>query len=337
MKRPNGYGAIINLGKNRRRPWAVRVTDEAKSAIKNPDGSYTQKFRYIGYFEKKAEAYDALQAFNATQTPASYVNITFAEVWAIWSERNLYDKSASRARSYEAAYKKCAPLYNRPMVDLRLADLQKVADKYEGSSSSNLSNLKLVMSFVFEWAMKNDIIEKDYAQYVEIRPKERKNHAPLTHLQVDTLKAQNDPEICEKMVLMYLYTGCRPSELIELPKENIYINEQYFEITKAKTKSGLRIVPIADKAVPLFRYFLAASKGETLFDIDYQYYKARFKEYFKGHTPHDTRATFISFLQEKDVPLIVIQKIVGHASKNITSDVYTKLSLQPLLDAVNLL
>jgi integrase len=56
---------------------------------------------------------------------------------------------------------------------------------------------------------------------------------------------------------------------------------------------------------------------------------------FPGLTPHSTRTTFVSFLTEKDVPQIIIKKIVGHTSGDVTADVYTKLSLAPLLEAVN--
>jgi integrase len=67
----------------------------------------------------------------------------------------------------------------------------------------------------------------------------------------------------------------------------------------------------------------------------YDDYATEFSKLLPDHTPHDTRTTFISFMTEKDVPQIVIQKIVGHATGNVTGDVYTRLSLRPLLDAVN--
>ena len=204
MKRPNGYGAVINLGKGRRRPWAARVTDEEKSAIPNADGSYTQKFVYIGYFEKKADAYDCLAAFNASRVQKSYLSITFAEVWEIWAQRNLAEKSASRATAYTAAYKKCTVLYKRRMSDLRLHDIQAVVDANEGAGQSTLNNIKIVISICFEWAIKNDIISKDYSAFLEIRPKERVSHKPLPHTLVDALKAKPNHDFFEKMALLFL-------------------------------------------------------------------------------------------------------------------------------------
>ena len=335
MKRPNGYGCIVNLGKNRRKPYAVRVMDKEKSYTPNDDGSYTRKYIYIGYYEKKADAQDALDAFNASKTPASYQKITFAEVWHIWADKNLSTGSKSREYAYKTAFDKCKALYDRPMVDLRLADLQKVVDAYATASKSTINNIKLVMSFVFEWALKNDIIEKDYSQFVEISARKQESHPPLTHQQVDRLIALNDPKIYEKMAIIYIYTGCRASELLNLKKEDVHIKEQYIHIRQAKTAAGVRLVPIADKILPLVKFFMAYTPGNKFFDVKRKDYADDFKRMSDGLTPHSTRSTFISFMTEKDVPQIIIQKIVGHASGNVTGDVYTRLSLQPLLDAVN--
>ena len=53
-----------------------------------------------------------------------------------------------------------------------------------------------------------------------------------------------------------------------------------------------------------------------------------------AHTPHDTRHTFITLMDEAEVNPNIIKKIVGHASKDIT-DRYTHKNLQQMLEAVN--
>lgn len=334
MKRPNGYGSVINLGKNRRQPWAVRVTDLAASAADVVDGQRKRKYRYIGYFETKQEAYDALDRFNSAKTPLDCLGMTFYDIWQKWAERNLETGSSARMYSYKAAIEKCKPLYDRRITDLRLADLQEIVDNYEGKSKSCLNNIKIVMGFIYDYAIKNDIVNKDYSKYIEINAKKEENHAPLTHKAVDRLLAVPDPTEAQKMMMIYIFTGCRLNELMSLKKENIYLEEQYFRITKAKTAAGVRIVPIADKILPIFKEF-CNKPGKNLFAMKSDTYRALFTEFFAGQTPHATRSTFISFLTEKDVPQIIIQKIVGHASGNVTGDVYTRLSLQPLLEAVN--
>lgn len=48
-------------------------------------------------------------------------------------------------------------------------------------------------------------------------------------------------------ILVLLYSGVRISEMLDLKKENVHLNEQYFDVICSKTENGIRKVPIADK------------------------------------------------------------------------------------------
>lgn len=50
---------------------------------------------------------------------------------------------------------------------------------------------------------------------------------------------------------MLLYSGVRISEMLDLKKENVHLNEQYFDVICSKTENGIRKVPIADKVLPI--------------------------------------------------------------------------------------
>ena len=52
-----------------------------------------------------------------------------------------------------------------------------------------------------------------------------------------------------QIVLMLIYNGCRISEFLDLKKENVHLEEQYFDVIASKTENGLRKVPIADKVL----------------------------------------------------------------------------------------
>ena len=62
MKLPNGYGSVVKLGGNRRKKFAVRISyfevDKENKEVK-------QKFKYIGYFEKRDAALKCLAEYNA--------------------------------------------------------------------------------------------------------------------------------------------------------------------------------------------------------------------------------------------------------------------------------
>ena len=54
MRFPNGYGSIVKPAGKRRKPFAVRVT--ADYAVDVSAQKATQKYKYIGYYEKRADA-----------------------------------------------------------------------------------------------------------------------------------------------------------------------------------------------------------------------------------------------------------------------------------------
>ena len=65
MKNPPGYGSIVDLGKGRRRPIAVRVPNGKKF---NKQGKEIIDYKYLGYFERtkqgKQEAQIMLANYN---------------------------------------------------------------------------------------------------------------------------------------------------------------------------------------------------------------------------------------------------------------------------------
>lgn len=332
MRNPNGYGSIIDLGKNRRRRYGVRITDTYTSALLSPDGTFKQKYKYIGYYATVKEAKKALADYNNNQTPTNYVDITFAQVWERWCSRNLTEKDTARYRSYLAAFKKCSALHDRRMQDIRLNDLEEVIDLNSGSSKSTLNNIKIVMNFIFTWALQNDVILKNYVDFLTIKEhKTVESHKAFKADEISNMWKHKDLYI---PVLIYIYTGCRPIELLDLNKADVHIAEKYFYISKSKTKAGIRIVPIADKIMPFFEYYMS-QEGDKLLPFSYNDLRLFYSANIPSHTPHDTRSTCVSLLTSAGVREVIIQKIVGHSGGNVTRDVYTQLELPPLLEAIN--
>ena len=333
MRNHNGYGGIVDLGKNRRKRYAVRVTNNYTSSILSPGGTFKQKYKYIGYYATAKETKKALAEYNENFTPTKYIDITFTEVWELWSLRNLTDETTSRYRSYSAAYNKCRPLYNLRMTDIKLNNLQTLIDNCSGLSKSTINNIKIVMNFIFLWALKNDVVKKNYVDFIELPDaKEVQNHKRFTANDVAHLW---DNTSLYMPVLMYIYTGVRPAELISLKKSDVNIPRQYFDITKSKTAAGIRTVPIADKVLSFFKHYMSTTPGERLVPFTYKELLNFYREHLKTHTPHDTRSTFVLLLTEANVSETVIQKIVGHSSNSVTRKVYTQLDITALLDAVN--
>lgn len=332
----------------RRNPYMVRKTigweyDPAKD-------KQVQKYAIIGYAATKAEAIQMLADYNLNPFDVKASKITFQEVYEKWSKTKFPTISKSNIHGYEASYKVCGTLYNRIFKEIRLADLQLVVDTC-GKNFPTLKKLKGLFSQLYEYAMKNDICNKDYSEYVDILQYKEKNpdkrdHNKFTKEEVDRLWELSDQPFYQ-IILMLVYNGCRISEFLDLKKEHINLEQQYFDVIASKTENGIRRVPIADKVLPFYKAWYESSDCEYLLHtpqnqhFDYRnYYDSYWTPLMESlgfdHKPHDTRHTCISMLVEAHVDQTMIKKIVGHSgAMTLTEKVYTHLDVEALVEAIN--
>lgn len=133
---------------------------------------------------------------------------------------------------------------------MKLTDLQGIID-HCGKNYPTLRKLKVLLNQMYEYAMKYELCSKDYSQYVDIVKFKDKNpnktdRSPFGKDEIDALWT-GQANIYVQIVLMLIYSGVRVSELLDLKRENVHIDEHYFEVVECKTENGIRIVPIADK------------------------------------------------------------------------------------------
>ena len=189
-------------------------------------------------------------------------------------------------------------------------------------------------------------------QYKDKNPNNIKR-APFTDEEIEKLwKASTFNQADSiSIILMMIYSGVRVGELRELRKENVHLNEKYFYIESSKTPAGIRNVPIADKVLPFFRYWMQKNPeckylihtdaGKMFQDRNYRdsYWLPVIEQLQldPDHHPHDTRHTCVSLFTKAGVDERLIKKIVGHAGKGVTEQVYTHIEMEPLLEAVNMI
>ena len=332
----------------RRKPWMVRVTTGYE--IDPVQEKCKQKFAILGYAATRAEGMQMLAAYNMNPFDIAASKATFRDVYEKWSQIKYQTAGQSNITGYIASYKICEALYDRVFKDIRLADLQHLVDTC-GKNYPTLRRLKLLFSQLYDYAMKNDICTKDYSEYVDIakykdRNPNRKDRNKFTKAEVERLWEFADMPYYQ-IVLMLIYNGCRISEFLNLKKENINLEEQYFDVVSSKTENGIRRVPIADKVLPLYKAWYEGSDCEYLlhtpsgngfiYDSYYEpYWKPVMEALGFDHKPHDTRHTCISMLAEAHVDQTMIKKIVGHAgAMSLTERVYTHLDTKSLLEAIN--
>lgn len=313
MRNPNSYGSVIKLQGNRRRPWACR-----KTIGFNEKGHPIYKF--LSYHRTRREATDALKAYNAD--PYSLDQKTFAEVFQLWFDHK--DFSDNVGNKYQNAFKRAEPLHKYTMKELTLPIIQGFFDSLE-TTQVGLTNMRGMLNGMIEYSVKRGLLPMsamEIMKLVEAVPKEETHSSPKQVFIKEEIQAlwEDHQEPYKCYALFYIYTGLRYSEL-----KTAQWHDDYLDIGKAKTQAGIRKVPLSDKAKSLL----------PLPEMpDYSNFYRRLK-YQLGHMPHDTRHTFISLMTEAGVDPRLIKKIVGHKADDLTEDVYTHISLDTMLEAVN--
>lgn len=349
MRLPNGYGSVIKMSGKRRNPWMVRKT--AGWHYDAEKDKQVQDYIIIGYAKTKAEGLRMLAEYNENPFDTRAAKMTFTDVYEEWSKRKYPTISDSNVKGYTASYKACCLLYNRIFKDLKLADLQNVIDSC-GKNYPTLKKIKILFSQMYEFAMKNEICNKDYSSFVDIvqykdRNPNKYDRNKFERAEIDRIWEQKD-DIYYQIVLMLLYNGTRISEFLDLKKEHVHLDQQYFDVIKSKTENGLRKVPIADKVLPFYqswydscpdcKYLLHTEDGKHFKYRNYydSYFMPLMEQLGISHTPHCCRHTCVSMLAEAGVDATTIKKIVGHSgAMTVTERVYTHLDIQVLVEAIN--
>lgn len=343
MRLPSGYGGIVKLKGNRRKPYQVRLTkgftDEGK-----------QIYMYLGYYAKRGEALEALAEYNSSPYDITRETITFAEVYKKWSNEHFKKVSSSSIERYSNAYRKyCKSLYKMRFKDIRLTHLQAVIDNC-GMAHPTRASIKTLFAVLTKFAMKNDIVDKDYAQYVDVGQREGKiNRKPFTQEEIDKLFKYVDTFDYLDTILIMIYSGLRVGEMLDLRIENIHLEERYM-VGGSKTNAGKnRIIPINKKIEPFIRKYYEENKDKEYLIINslgrHMEYSNYRREKFDNimeklkmeHKPHDARHTFASLMDSAGANKLCIKRIIGHSSQDITEDIYTHKTLEELIEAIDLI
>lgn len=247
---------------------------------------------------------------------------------------------------YSTAQAKLTSIWNKPIQEIKLVHLQAIIDENSHLSRSSIAIILKGLNGAFESAIKNDIIVKNYAALLELKPAEKSDiHKPFTEAEIQTIWEHAHLDIA-KLLLMYIYSGMRPIELLSIKLDNVHMDKRYV-IGGVKTKAGKdRLIPIADCVMPFYREIYAkasVSKSDTLIPQGYtsKYLGKPIKRFCKeigisDHLPHDTRHTFVTLASNYGMDRYVLKAIVGHTqSKDITADVYTHKTIEQYIEEVN--
>lgn len=348
MKLPNGYGSVYKLSGKRRNPYIVRKT--TGWVVDDATGTAKQQYITIGYYPTKAEALNALANYNANPYDIATNTITFAEVYAKWSEAHFNTIVPSAQRTWASAFNHSAPLHKMRMKDIRPNHLEETIKNADVGQSTK-QRMKSLYNMMYKYCLKYDICDKDYAALCESvkRSKPTIERVPYTPEEIQQLWDNLGFPFVD-MVLIGIYSGWRPQELAILQVADVDLEARTF-FGGLKSDAGRnRCVPIHPLIYDLVKrnydnaiacgssYLFNDENGQQGTWLTYDKYRGRFnkinKKLGQNHRPHDTRHTFITKAKEAGVNEYVLKLIVGHAIEDVTEKVYTHRTMQQLAEEI---
>ena len=366
-RRPNGSGTVVKLSGRRRKPFCAKVTLDERNLTNGE-----KKRLVIGTFETYQEALNALSLYSLTVNntisrkeameidPEVYQKVqdkmskkvpTFLDIYYILDKNEFSLLSPQTQNSMHGAIKHLKKLHYLKIDQITLRMIQDVFDE-DGSNHSTQVHMKTICTKVFRYAVVNQCIERndDYTSYIRIAKYEESDmHRPYTINEILALKKADTPEA--HIMLIFIYTGVRINELLNINRDNIHIDEKCdddgterlisYMITGSKTKAGKnRIVPIHDD-IKQFVIDELLKPEKRLIDVTYANFTTRTvlikvnKLLNTHHTMHDTRKTFATLCQMNNLNVYIRKKVLGHRMNDITFDVYTNESKNRLWTEIN--
>jgi integrase len=334
MRLPNNYGSVHKLSGTRRNPWRVRKqigkTEEGKPIYAN-----------IGYYPTRTKALEALAEYNKNPYDLKNDKLTFEDIYKLMLEREEQKLSVASLKNMSSLYKHLEPIHKMNIKDIRTLHLQNVIDDMTVGFSMK-KKTKMLMNKTLGYALKNDIVEKDYSKFVELIDNgsgETREATVFSFEEINEVFNQDTFEYDVAKIL--LCTGYRINELLSIRTENIYLEEDYL-IAGSKTKAGKdRIVPISKHIKSIIEKYYD-NNNEFLFmskrgkRYPYSTYNDKWMKILPNHTPHDTRHTFISIMDNVLANKVAAHRIFGHANSGVTEKVYTHKNLEDLKEVMRL-
>ncbi|MFV0519943.1 MAG: tyrosine-type recombinase/integrase [Lachnospirales bacterium] len=332
MKNPNGYGTVTKLSGNRRNPFVARKTNGW-----NDKGHPI--YLVIGYFPTREAGMIALAEYNKSPWDIDAEKITLSKLFDEWSKKKLIKLGKSTQGSLNSAFKHTKPIWDMKYKDIKSFHMQDIIDNC-GKSYATQSHIKNLFGQLDNFALEIDVINKSYAQLITAVSIPETTTQPFTEDEITSLWERQE-ELWVDSILVFLYTGFRISELLDLKLDSVDLDAMTLT-GGTKTKSGKnRVIPIHSKIQHLIinrtnntNNYLFGLNSEKISSITYYSY---WNKIINNHTPHECRHTFRSKLDSANANKKCIDMLMGHKSKDVGERVYTHKTIDELREAIELI
>ena len=334
-KRGNGQGSVYK--RSNLPSWTAEVT---VGYYLDKDGKPRRKYKTKSGFKTKRDAVAYIEKLREERKRPK--TITVQQLWFLYRDGELSELSKSKRTAYLIAWKKIENELSFKDIDsLTVTELQAVIDKC-GTSYYTKRDMKVLLSHLYKIAIRDDYTDKNRAQYIRLPSLETTERTTFTEDEILILwdDYHRNETVVSACMLIMLYTGMRPGELLHITKDTIHLSEQYLTGGIKTSKGKNRKIIIPDKIVLVIRHLMELSNADTLltykkndFYDDWKECRERL-ELRSELDPYCCRHTYVTRLTALKVSPAMLQELAGHEDYETTLD-YTHLSIEDRLIEVN--
>ncbi len=364
LRRANGSGSVgCSNRADLRKPFYVRVT---VGHVLGDDGKLHQKRKLLGYYETQGEAEIALANFLTTENGLKRATGLKSSIQDIWTdfvaEQRGKQISESRSKQYDYTWLHIPDKIKNATFEV--IDYEIWADTFaklrdeKKLGYATLKRIRTDMAMMYDYANKRNIDIKNFPRMFSLGKSPKKGKTMVFNKEeikklwdmYNNKIGNEEAQFTVKVVLMLIYNGCRIEEFLSLKTENVHLSERYISIADAKTKAGIRKIPIHQCVYPIYQelfdeeheYFLSNPKrnnGKYTYANFRDSYWDRLRDelgWNENMTPHNCRKTMSSYMMYYNVDHTCQKLIIGHSGAlDLQEKVYTVVPLPKLYAEIN--
>ena len=273
------------------------------------------------------------------------------------AEFNLAPKTLSLIKTAERRFLEFIPS-NRILNTIEIKDAENLIIKISKTAPLGAANYHRVYRAMFNVFKDWDYVMQNPFEKIKLPKRQKEDPAVFTEKQIqliNTMLIENGKNVIADMVLFAVDSGIRLAEEanlrwldVDFKNRVLTIGNKYFN-TKSKR---IRRIPFNDRIEEILvrnsnrqlangyilREFVFTQNNGKPYKLDTisKSFKKVIREagFDEALHWHSLRATAASNWVNKKVPIYTVQKLLGHANVS-TTQVYSKVSLDELRDAVN--
>lgn len=329
MKLPNKYGSVSKLTGKRRRPFMVREGKTGKQEI-------------LGYTTTYEDGLQMLAEYNKKPWDIENKSYNLEDLFQLWLENKSKKLGNASLHSLKSAWKHCQELKEMEYSCLKVYQMQDCIDNC-GCGYATQGAIKNLFQHLEKFARELEISDKNCASLLTVATASPEKKSIFTEKERKMLWQHQSDDWVDS-VLIFLHTGFRISELLDIKKEQVDLEKRIIT-GGGKTEAGKnRVIPIHPDIMPFILdrmsddgEYLLSYRGEK---CDQQWYrsvwKKKMEQFSMNHTPHECRHTFRSLLDTAGANPVCIDRLMGHRSQGTGERIYTHKSLDELRENLEL-